>query len=58
MLINFGLRLYLHPYSVWAEGKALVILHICAGSPEPLLLDNVIIRDYLMAFWLSPEVST
>ena len=25
---------------------------------EPSLLNNAIIRDYLIAFWLSPEVST
>ena len=28
-----------------------------AGSPEPSLFNNVIVRDYHMEFWLSLKVS-
>ena len=42
-VLQFGLRLYLHPYFVCASRvKTLTSLRICAGSPEPSLLGNSI----------------
>ena len=39
--------------------KVMALARLCGvGSPQPLLLTKVIIRDYLMVSWLTPEVST
>ena len=37
--LNVGPILYLHPFIVLRETKVLASLRICAGSPEPSLLD-------------------
>ena len=39
----FGLSLHLHSYFMYASSKgAGMLVYICAGTPEPSLLDNAI----------------
>ena len=37
--LNFGLRLYLYPYFVYASSVCSGVMRICSGSPEPSSLD-------------------
>ena len=39
--LSDGSSLPLHPNSVFVRRKAVASLHICAGSPEPSILDNM-----------------